>query len=219
VGDGRHVHVVELAEADQLGLARQELDLPLLAQPDPPLDLDVLLGRHREEHHVPVQLVHHRLEAHPGAQHRRHLGVVPAGVGGVGGRVGERMPRDDQRVQLAQDRDRRAGAPPGQPGLDAGEREPRAVLHAHLVEPGADELGGPRLPVARLGVALDVLADRDDLGRPPVDLRAHPGFQGILVRHRLPCLPGLVRPCRGDYPSRLTFPSGRGPAEPAPRSR
>ena len=72
-----------------------------------------------------------------------------------------------------------------------------------------DELGGPRLPVARLGVALDVLADRHDLARPPVDLRAHPGLQSILVRHRL--LASWSRPAR-EIPGQLTFPSGRGPA-------
>src|SRR5581483_11769372 len=52
----RHVHVVERAQAEQLGLAAQELEAALASQLQPALQLDVLLGRHGHQHHAPRQV-------------------------------------------------------------------------------------------------------------------------------------------------------------------
>ena len=43
----RHVHVVEVAEAQHLGLAAEELELALVALGHAPGDVAVLLGGHR----------------------------------------------------------------------------------------------------------------------------------------------------------------------------
>ena len=59
-------------------------------------------------------------QAHGRAEEAGHLGIVTAGVRGARLRVGEGMARDDEPVQLAQQRERRPVAPaPGGIGAHA----------------------------------------------------------------------------------------------------
>ena len=53
----RHVDVVEVAEPQQLGLAAEELELARPRLAHAPLDVAVLLGRHREEDHAAGQVL------------------------------------------------------------------------------------------------------------------------------------------------------------------
>jgi len=55
VHEDGHVHAVQLAQPQQLGLAAQELDPTRRGLLGSPLQVDVLLGRHRHEQHTPGQ--------------------------------------------------------------------------------------------------------------------------------------------------------------------
>ena len=89
------------------------------------LDIDELLGRDREEHHLARQVILYAggAEADRGAEHAGDLRVVAAGVGGAGVRVGERMVGGAQRIELGDDGDARAAGLAGEAALDAGERK------------------------------------------------------------------------------------------------
>ena len=121
----RHVDVVAMAAGEQLGLAEQELDLALLAAAEALLDIDELLGRDREKHHLAGQVVGGAdgVEAHRGAEHAGDLRVVAAAVRGAGMRIGERMVGGAQAVELADDGDGAARRSAGDAALDPGQRE------------------------------------------------------------------------------------------------
>ena len=79
----RQVDVVEVAEAQQLALAAEELQA---ARPDlleSPLEVAALLGRHREEHDPAGEVLQRPAldQTERGAEESRHLRVVAAGVG------------------------------------------------------------------------------------------------------------------------------------------
>src|SRR5215218_6631107 len=95
--------IVELAQLDELGLASEEFELLFRPELEAPLDLDVFLRGNGKKYDVPVELIHDSLKPHARAQHRCDLRVVPARVRRVRPRVSERMIRDDQRIQLAED--------------------------------------------------------------------------------------------------------------------
>ena len=92
----RQVHVVEVAEAHQFGLAPEELERARRALAHAPLEVAALLRGHGEEHHAARQVRHHArvVKRHRRAQHSRHLRVVAA------------------RVRGARERDRPPDAPP-----------------------------------------------------------------------------------------------------------
>src|SRR5262249_22867187 len=106
----REVDVVEVAAAHQLGLAAEELEGAGLPLPHAPLEIAALLRGHGEEDDVPAQVLERacRAEAHRGAQQARHLCVVTAGMRGPGYWIGLRVPADDERVQLAKQREGRS---------------------------------------------------------------------------------------------------------------
>ena len=79
----RRIDVVEGAQAHHLGLAAQELEFALLAKRQPLLELDVLLGGHRDQRDAAGQLRRHLAQGQARAEHHRHLGVVAAGVHGA----------------------------------------------------------------------------------------------------------------------------------------
>ena len=101
--DGCQIDIVELAQLDELGLAGEQFELLFRPELQSPLDLDVLLRGNGKEYDVAVELIHDSLKSHACAQHRGDLRVVPACVRRVRLRVSERMIRDDQRIQLAED--------------------------------------------------------------------------------------------------------------------
>ena len=110
----RQIDVVESPQAQELRLAAQELELACLRLLEPPFEVDVLLGRDREEDDVARQITHRvcfdqRLRH---ADQVGELGVVPARVDDPGRRVGARMLGYRQSVQLTEDAHGRAGPPP-----------------------------------------------------------------------------------------------------------
>ena len=174
------VHVVEVAEADQLGLAAEQLERPGLALGPAPLEVAALLGGHREERHPSREMGEGAgvVEPHGGAEKSRHLGVVAAGVGRARVRIGLRVPGHDQRVELADQGERRARARlTRHVGAHAGERQSRAGREAEAAEAVLHQLRRLGLLEAELGVAADLLADADDLVGPPVDRRRDPALQ------------------------------------------
>src|SRR5205085_2428949 len=86
----RQIHVVEVTEAKELGLAAEELELPRARLAHPPLDVAVLLRGHREEHEAAREVLRSlRLdEAHGGTEEARDLRVVAARMRGARRRIG-----------------------------------------------------------------------------------------------------------------------------------
>jgi hypothetical protein len=130
------IDVVEVAEADQLRLAPEQLDPSGSGLGQAPLEIAAFLGRDGEEHHAPGQVIDGlRIhEGHGRSQHRGDLGVVAAGMDGARRCLRLGMPYHDQRVQLAQEREGRAvAAPASQLGPDARQGKSGARLET---EPG-----------------------------------------------------------------------------------
>lgn len=158
VAEHRHVHIVEGTPGEQVGLADQVRQLPGPYPLAPPVQLDALLGRHGEERHVSVQVLPYGGQADRRADHRRHLGVVAAGVRRTGLRVGERVPGQHQGVEFAEYGHCRPLGTPRHACLYPGEGEPALEGEVELREPPGHRRGGPVLAEAGLRVALKVLA-------------------------------------------------------------
>ena len=128
----RHVDIVEMAFGDELGLAEHELDLALGDARRPLLDIDELLGRHGEKDDLAGEMLGGLGIAEPDrrAQHPGDLGVVAATVRRPGGRIGERMLRGAQAVELADKGEPRPRRAAGEPALDAGQGEAGARRQA-----------------------------------------------------------------------------------------
>ena len=91
------VHVVEVAETHELGLAPEELELARAGLIHPPLDVAVLLGGHGEKHNTSREMIG-RVgveQPHGGAEEAGHLGVVTARVGRPRLAIGEGMAGHD----------------------------------------------------------------------------------------------------------------------------
>jgi len=188
MGHEGQVDVVQAAEADQFGLAAEELDLAGGAQAHAVLDFDVFLGRHRHERHVPVEVGHHPAFHQPAGQ--RHevgdLGVVPAGVRGARHRVsiGMRAHHDGVHLTHVGDRRQRPGAVQG--AAHARHGQPRRRIQPEGAEAVRHEGGGAELFEAEFGVQADVLAEGDDLLAVGVDARPHSFLQRLCIDHD-PC--------------------------------
>ena len=167
----REVDVVEVAEAQQLRLAAEELDAARPRLLHAPLHVAVLLGGHREEDHAAGQVLEGaRLEqAHRGAEQPRDLRVVAARVRGARLRIGHRMAGHHQAVELAEQGEGRAVLGARRLGAHAGQGQPAARLEAELAEGLLDQPRGLELLEAELGLAPDALAERDDALRVAVD--------------------------------------------------
>ena len=178
----RHVDVVEMAFGDQFGLAEEELDLALLAAAEALLDIDELLGRHREEHQFPGEVLGcaRRREAHRDAEHAGDLGVVAAAVRGAGMRVGERVVGGAQAVEFADEGEARPGRVAADAALDPGQREAGSGAEAEGGHAG-DERRGLGLVEPGLGVMEDGFAEFDDLVAVALDRLAHRPFQFVLL--------------------------------------
>src|SRR5207247_8988329 len=95
------------------------------------------------------------------------------------------MPRHDQRVQLAEHRERRTGAePPLCIGADARQREPRARRQAKLPERLLDQPRRPDFLEAALGVSPDLFTEPDALVSPPVDRAPDARLELVISRVR-----------------------------------
>ena len=153
------VDVLHVAEADELLLATEELELLLLPEVVPVVDLEVLLGGDGEEGDVAVEFAHDVVEAEASAEHRRHLGVVTAAVGCAGDGVALGVVGDADRVELTDDAD--DGPLPLLLEVRLRARDPYLGLvgPAHLLVLLLRELGGLPLLEAELGLLPDRLAD------------------------------------------------------------
>ena len=180
-----HVDVVEMAFRDKLRLAQHEFDLAPGDTPHALLDVDELLGRHGEKHDFARQLVG-RLrvaEADCGAEHPGDLGVVPATMRRAGNRVGQRMFRGAQTVELADKGEPRSRGMSGKPALDPGESQPGARFEPQRGHVLGDKSGGFHLVEAGLGIAQNRFAEIDDRVGVTVNRLAHCAFQFILAVH------------------------------------
>ena len=148
-----------MTEPHQLGLAAQELQPPGPRLRDAPLDVAVLLGGHGEEHHAAGQVIEGLgvEQAHGRAEQPGHLGVVAAGVRGAGLGIGDRVAGDDERVELAEQREGRAvAAAAGHVGPDAGERQAALGRQTQTPHGVLDQAGGLDFLEAELGVPADL---------------------------------------------------------------
>ncbi len=160
----RHVDIVEMALGDELGLAEHELDFASRDAGCPLLDIDEFFGRHGEENDVAGEVAGDPGFCQPdrGAQHPGDLSVVAAAVRRPGDRVGERVLRGPQAVELADKGEPRARRAAGEPALDTGQCQTGTRRQAQGTHPLGDQSGGPHLVEAGLGVAEDRLAEIDD---------------------------------------------------------
>ncbi len=111
--------------ATELGLAEHELDFAFRDAGGAFLDINEFFGRHGEENDVAGEVA-----GDPGfaqsdrrAQHPGDLGVVAAAVGRPGDRIGERVLRGPQAVELADKGEPGARRAAGEPSLDTGQRQ------------------------------------------------------------------------------------------------
>src|SRR5262245_36632428 len=167
----RHVHVVEVPEPQQFGLAAQELELPGPRLLHPPRDVAVLFRRHGEEHHAPGKVLKGlgAYETHGCAQHARHLRVVTAGMSRARLRVGDRMSGHHQPVELAQEREGRPVGFATRLAAHARDGEPALGSEPDLAHGLLDQLRGLELLEAELGTLPDRFTEGDDLLALPVD--------------------------------------------------
>jgi hypothetical protein len=179
------IHVVEVAEAEQLGLAAEELEPSRAGLLDPPLDIAVFFRGDREEDHPAGQVLEgaRLAEPHGRAQQPRHLGIVAAGVSGAGLGIGDRMSRDHQAVQLAEQREGRAVLDARGLGPHAGEGKAAPRLEPELTERLLGQPRGLELLEAELRLAADALPQTDDALGVPVDGLAHRVLKLFLSRH------------------------------------
>ena len=107
-----HVDVVENTQTDQFLLAGQKSGESPADQSEPIFDLDVLFRRNRQKHNSSCQFTRNTgiHESGGGSQHSRNLCVVPARMCCSGPCAGTRMIRNEQRIKLSHQRDRRPGS-------------------------------------------------------------------------------------------------------------
>src|SRR6185436_17831075 len=147
-------------------LAAQELQLAGARLADAPLDVAVLLGRHREEHHTAGEMVEGLgvEQAHGSAEQPGDLRIMAAGVRGARLGIGHRMAGDDERVQLAEHGEGGARAgPAGHVRPHAGRGEAALRGKPQPAKGFLDEPRGLDLLEAELGVLADLLAEFDVL--------------------------------------------------------
>ena len=187
----RQVHVVEVAEAEQLGLAAQELELPR------PRLLRPATRRRRTPRPAPRR----RPRGPPDARRPwRPASPIAAprspaiwalwpqacAAPVLGSAIG--MPGHDQPVELAEQREGRAVLGALGLGPHAGDGQPALRLQPELVQGLLDEPRGLELLEAQLRIAADVLAERDDALAIAVDGLATARFTSSRDGHGAPYL-------------------------------
>ena len=181
----RHVDIVEMALGDELGLAEHEFDLALGDAPHALLDIDELLGRHGEKDNLAGEMVGglHIAEPDRGTEHAGDLRVVAAAVRRPGGRIGERVVRGAQAVELADQGEPRPRRPSCEPALDPGQGQTGARREAQGSHALSDQSGRLDLVEAGLGIAQDRFAEIDDRVGMAIDRLANRALQFILTVH------------------------------------
>src|SRR6202030_2515257 len=180
----------EMALGDEFGLAEHEFDFAFRDTGRPLFDVDELFGRHGEENDVAGEVA-----GDPGfcqsdrrAQHPGDLRVVATAVGRPGDRIGERVLRGPQAVELADKGEPGAWRSTGQPALDTGQRQTGAGRQAkgpHLI---GDQSGRLHLVEAGLRMAEDRLAEIDDGVGVAVNGLADRSLQLVFAAHSDPSL-------------------------------
>ena len=154
----RHIDVVKGPEPDELLLAGEVADLPLLPQPAAELHLGEFLGRDGEEGDIPVELRDHAALHKPDGRPQQvgELDVVPAGVGRAGRLVGVGMGGADDRVELPDDGDGAAGGPPLRVRAQPGAGKPVPAGEAERLQPLPHVPAGAEFLVSELRGGGDV---------------------------------------------------------------
>src|SRR5881296_52485 len=189
----RHVDVVQVSQAQQLALAPQELEPPLADFLETPLEVAALLRGDGHQRQAAGQVLEglHGHQADRRADQPGDLGVVAARVSRARLRVGFGMAGDDERVELAQEREGRPRPlPAGDVGPDAREREPGERSQAELAELRLDERRRPRLLKAELRMAPDRFAHLDDLVGVALDGLVDASLE-LVASHGIFSLPAL----------------------------
>ena len=122
-------------------------------------------------------------EADGSANHDADLGVVTAGVGGSGHRIGGPVAGQRQSVELPQNCCRRAVVSTPQTRGDAGDCHILGVLDAELGEFLANETGSLVLPEPQLRSAEGLLGDIGDPITPPIYGDLGSGLQRLRTGH------------------------------------
>ena len=162
----RQVDVVQVAQTQQLALAAEEFESPFANLVEPPLEVAAFLGRDGHQGETASQMLERpgRHETDRGADQARDLSVVAAGVNRARRGIGLGMAGDNERVELAQERERRPWSlAAGHVGAHAREGEPGPRRQTELAKLRLDEGRGSRLLEAELRVAADRFSDLDDL--------------------------------------------------------
>ena len=149
------IDVIEVPEAQQLGLAAEELDAPRARLLHAPLHVAVLLGGHREEDHAAGQVLEGAglQQPHRRAEQARHLRVVAAGVRGPRLGIRDRMAGHHETIELAEQGEGRAVLDARGLGPHSGEGEAAPRLQAELAQSLLGEPRGLELLEAELGLA------------------------------------------------------------------
>src|SRR5439155_5739718 len=117
-------------------------------------------------------------QPHGGAEKRRDLRVVSAGMRRPRRSVSLRMPGHHQRVELPEHGERRPVARlPAQVRADARDGKAALRRETELPERLFDELRGLEFLEAQLRVTTDLLAESNDLVRARVDRRKYLPFE------------------------------------------
>jgi len=196
------IDVVELTETHQLGLADQELQAALRPEPEPILDLDVLLGRNGEEGETARQLGEGAgvEERHADAEGHGHVAVVAARVGRPRVGIAVRVARGPDRVEFPDDGQGGAGPARVEHRLHARHGQTVPVRHAEVVERAPDQGRRLVLAVPQLGVCQDGSGQAHELIPARLDRLGHPSFRA-LAHHGSAAAPAGVTGRAASRPS------------------
>ena len=166
----RHIHIVKMPVCDQFGLATQKAQFSLFDQIQPVFDLHKFLCGHGKKHdpareiacHAGIDHAHHR------AHQPRDLRVVPTRMRRARLRIGLGMIGHQERIEFADQRDRRAWRAALQNALHARNRQLGLAQHAKFIHRLRHQLGGFKFLKPQFGICHNALANATNLIAPPI---------------------------------------------------
>ncbi|OQA81585.1 MAG: hypothetical protein BWY31_03728 [Lentisphaerae bacterium ADurb.Bin242] len=177
MGHERHVHVVEDAEPDEFGFSAEIFDFFQMVS-DP-----ALFRGTRDEGEAAGQVFpdFRERQRHGGAGQRRDLHVMPAGVGGMGLRIGLRVLGHKEGVEFTENGDGRSRLAGLEVGADAGPGQlaPDGEIQGgeNVFDPG----GGLEFLVAGLRILPELDSKFDQFLFTAVDFPIDPFFEFVFV--------------------------------------
>ena len=180
------VGVVQFTEPQQFRLSSEIFDLAIGPLLQPPLEFEILLGRHRKERYGARKLWHYAglFQAAGNTQHCADLAVVAAGVRGAGHGVGQRMFRHKIGVEFAHNDHVGPRRPAVQGRFHAGDGDSAPRLKAHAPKHLCDQRRGLHLFVAGLRVLQYLAGNADDLVRVTINAFDNALLKGFRWRGR-----------------------------------